>query len=328
MEPPPSAKVCDGAMKYYVGYYQSWADTRDCMAYGPENIDPWAWTHLHYAFGIIDSNLLCSVENGNFTILQRVVKLKQKNPNLKIVISIGGWTFQDPGSPTVDRFKAMMATKGTRAAFLNSVVSIFKTYSVDGLDIDWEYPGTPERAGSPADSDNYLSFIQEARALFGSTYSLSIAAPAGFWYLRWFKIDKMATYLDYIVFMTYDLHGNWDAGIPSIGGHLNAHNNMTEIMESITLMEKAGVKSNKILMGIGFYGRSFKMADANCYEPGCMFADPGALVPYPTDNYQYTATPGPCTNAGGTLAYFEIQGARNYSKRMEWQDDKAMTDVL
>jgi GH18 family chitinase len=46
----------------------------------------------------------------------------------------------------------------------------------------------------------------------GQDKSVSIAAPASFWYLKAFPIDRIAAVIDYIVYMTYDLHGQWDWG--------------------------------------------------------------------------------------------------------------------
>ena len=299
-------KQCDGKMTKRIGYYAGWSETRNCMKVSPSDIDATLYTHIHYAFGIVDESLRINFpSNEDMNRFQRLVALKQKNKDLKIILSIGGWSFQNSG-PTVDRFKNMMATKASRSTFIASAVGLMSLMNFDGIDIDWEYPTTPERSGSLADTDNFLAFVQEARASFGSSYSLSIAAPSGYWYLRNFRIAEMAQSLDYIVYMTYDIHGNWDYSIPSLGGFLNGHTNLTEIIESINMLMKAGVPSNKILMGLGFYGRSFAQEDPSCYTPGsCKFKNPGKVIPE-IDNYEVTATPGECTKAGGTLAYFEI----------------------
>ncbi|KAJ3012315.1 hypothetical protein HKX48_006342 [Thoreauomyces humboldtii] len=329
MTAPPSSVVCTDTMKYTVGYWSSWATTRPCQPYFPEDIDPRQWTHLHYAFGVVDATGQVNVDDtgGNYTMLDRLVALKNTAPSLKVVLSVGGWSFQNVG-PTQDRFKNMVATQASRATFIKSCLSLFTAHKVDGLDIDWEYPATPERSGIFSDTDNYLAFVKEARAAFGTQYTLSVAAPSGYWYLRGYKIAEMSPFLDYIVFMLYDLHGNWDASIPSLGPYLNAHNNMTEITTSITMMQKAGVPSNKILMGLGFYGRTFLMSDPTCTAAGtCTFQNPGGIDPT-IDDYVNTALAGPCTGAGGILAYYELQAAANHSKVMEWVDKDAMANIL
>ncbi|KAJ3053780.1 hypothetical protein HK097_003418 [Rhizophlyctis rosea] len=271
--------------------------------------------------------------------IQRLVRLKRQNAALKIVISVGGWSFQNPGRWSQDRFKNMMKTQQTRAKYIQNVMQFMRANEIDGWDLDWEYPTSEERAGTPEDLETYLAFAREIREAFngaGQGWTYSIAAPAGFWYLQGFKIGEMSQYLDYIVYMTYDLHGNWDANIKypgAPGAAVFAHNNLTEISDSIKMIKKAGVDSNKILLGIGFYGRSFKLVDPSCTDAGCPFVEPGP-VDTSIDNYRITATPGICTGGpngegGGTLAYFEIDWKRrSASKVKEWFDEKAGTTIL
>ena len=168
MTPPAAMKQCDGKLAKRIGYYAGWSETRDCMKTSPSDIDPTLYIHIHYAFGIVDADLRISFPSSeDMNRFVRLVTLKQKNKDLKIILSLGGWCFQNPG-PTVDRFKNIMATKASRATFISS-------------------------------------------------------APSGYWYLRNLKIAEIASSLDYIVYMTYDINGNWDYSIPSIGGFLNGH---------------------------------------------------------------------------------------------------------
>lgn len=98
--------------------------------------------------------------------------------------------------------------------FVNAVVAFVENNNLDGVDFDWEYPGAPDIPGIPAgqksDAPNYLEFLKGVRSRLPSDKTISIAAPASYWYLKQFPIDKMAEVLDYIVYMTYDLHGQWD----------------------------------------------------------------------------------------------------------------------
>lgn len=109
-------------------------------------------------------------------------------------------------------------TTANRQTFAESVVSVVKQYNLDGVDFDWEYPGAPDipgiPPGSPTDGINYLEFLQILRSLLPSGKTISMATPASYWYLKGFPIKDMAPLLDYIVFMTYDLHGQWDYGSP------------------------------------------------------------------------------------------------------------------
>ncbi|KAI9007279.1 hypothetical protein BC832DRAFT_441329 [Gaertneriomyces semiglobifer] len=301
-------------MQIRVGYYQSWAVGRTpgkCRQYQVTDIVASKWTHIHYAFAVVTEDFRLDVESDmqrqQLTDMQR---LKLQNPNIKLIISVGGWAFNDP--PTQRRFTDMASTPQNRARFIQSSRDFLLTYRLDGLDIDWEYPGADDRNTAPGlptrgkeDTVNYLALIRELRQAFGGWggWSLSIAAPASQWYLKWFDIAEMAKELDYIVYMTYDLHGAWDYRIPSIGPLLNAHNNWTEVEQTMVMVTKAGVDTSKILLGIGFYARSFKLEDPECNYPGCPWSDPGI---FDGQNYPYAATPGECTKSGGTLAYFEI----------------------
>ena len=113
----------------------------------------------------------------------------------------------------------------------------------------------------------------------------------------------MSELLDYIVYMTYDLHGQWDAGnewaspgCPT-GNCLRSHVNRTETMSALTMITKAGVPSNKVLVGVSSYGRSFQMADPSCTGPDCFFTG---------DRENSNARKGRCTATGGYLANAEL----------------------
>lgn len=95
-------------------------------------------------------------------------------------------------------------TLGVLRRFDSNLSSQTANKDSSALDI----PGTPP--GKPDDGVNYLKFLTKMRSLIGKpteTFTISIAAPASYWYLKTFPIDKMAKVLDYIVYMTYDLHG-------------------------------------------------------------------------------------------------------------------------
>lgn len=75
------------------------------------------------------------------------------------------------------------------------------------------------------------------------------------------------------------LHGVWDADNP-IGSNVLAHTNLTEIKLALDLYWRNDIPPEKLNLGIGFYGRSFQLADPSCHKPGCRFlggADPGPV---------------------------------------------------
>jgi chitinase len=167
----------------------------------------------------------------------------------------------------------------------------------NGIDLDWEYPGAPDRGGSPEDTQNYVALVKTLRQTFdasGDSFGLTFTAPSSYWYLRWFDLPGMVKYVDYINLMTYDLHGVWDRDNP-IGSVVQAHTNLTEIQSAAELLWRVKIPASKVVMGFGFYGRSFTLLDPSCDKPGCLFS--GA------------SNPGPCSDAGGILAYYEIMDA-------------------
>ncbi|KAK4182792.1 glycoside hydrolase superfamily [Podospora australis] len=123
---------------------------------------------------------------------------KFKKLKAKRVISFGGWGYSnEPETYNILR-EAMMA-------------------ELDGVDFDWEYPGATDIDGTPpgfeTDGSNYLALLILMKKQLPAGMIMSIAAPASFWYLKNFPIKLMAQQLDYIVYMTYDLHAM--VGYPS-----------------------------------------------------------------------------------------------------------------
>ncbi len=138
---------------------------------------------------------------------------------------------------------------------------------------------------------------------------------------------------DYVVYMTYDLHGQWDYGniwaadgCPN-GNCLRSHINRTETENALVMITKAGVPSNKVVVGISSYGRSFKMEKAGCTGPGCLY-----LGAYDDS----AAQPGYCTGTAGYLAEAEIRQIRKLGDSdltegysyYEYYDEQSDTDVM
>lgn len=264
----------------------------------PEEIPASAYTHLNFAFAFINPQTfeLAPMNAGDVDLYKRFTGLKDSNPGLQTWISIGGWSHNDPDQPTKETFSKLAASTDAQDKFLKSLTSFMSTYGFDGVDIDWEYPVAEERSGNPSDYANFVSLLKNMRNRLGSgghKYGLSITLPSSYWYLQHFDIVSISKHIDFFNIMSYDLHGTWDSTNKNLGPYVNAHTNLTEIDLALELLWRNNIEPDQVVLGLGFYGRSFTLADPNCSKPGCVFSAGGK--------------PGKCTNSAGTLSYAEIQ---------------------
>lgn len=151
-----------------------------------------------------------------------------KSSTLQTWVAIGGWHFNDPG-PTQSTFSDIAASASNRATFISSLQSFMSQYGFRGVDIDWEYPGAPDRHGKLADTQNFVVLLREMRAAFGTNYGISLTLPASYWYLRWFDPIAMEPYVNFFGLMTYDLHNPWDAEVKDVGSVIIGQTNIPEI---------------------------------------------------------------------------------------------------
>ncbi|KAH7626010.1 hypothetical protein B0T09DRAFT_392288 [Sordaria sp. MPI-SDFR-AT-0083] len=291
------------AEHFKLGYFEGWNFGRKCLHMDASQIDTSAYTHIHFAFP--------NVTAGDFRIeitdplVKKQFERFKKLQGVKKVLSLGGWDFSAlPGTFMILREAAQPAN---RDLFKRNIISFLNEHNLDGIDLDWEYPGAPDIPDIPADDPvsglNYYRLLASIKAELGSSKTVSFAAPASFWYLRAFPIKQMAQALDYIVYMSYDLHGQWDAGnkwtspgCPT-GNCLRSHVNETETRDALSMITKAGAPSNKVLVGVSSYGRSFKMAQAGCDGEDCFFTG---------DNGNSNAAKGRCTDTSGYISNAEI----------------------
>ncbi|GAW17905.1 hypothetical protein ANO14919_073740 [Xylariales sp. No.14919] len=295
---PGSGASGGNVQKRVIGYYEAWNYKKKCIGMSMQDIPVGSLTHIFYSFGYIrpDTYEIIPIQDGgdqtlSEDTLKEFASLKRRNPSVKVTIALGGWTFNDNGTIWQPVFSDLSSTKEKRGRFITSLKTFMTRYGFDGVDLDWEYPGAPDRGGHDYDGENFTSLLEEMRDSFGGKYEVSFTAPTSYWYLRHFDIKGSAEAADFVNLMAYDLHGIWDANNP-IGAQVLAHTNLTEIENALNLLWRNEVEASKINLGLGFYGRSFQLSDPSCYQPGCSFKG--------------GASPGPCTDNSGTLSYAEI----------------------
>ncbi|KAL3428789.1 hypothetical protein BDV09DRAFT_203916 [Aspergillus tetrazonus] len=283
-----------------IGYFQGYNMDRQCQYMDARQIDKNKYTHIHFGFGTMTEDF--DVKVGNTRSQFEFEQFKALS-GVKRILSMGGWAFStDPATYMIFRNGVQVANREKMA---QKIADFVLEHDLDGIDIDWEYPGAPDIPGIPAGDENEGNLYTAFLALLKNKLpgkSISIAAPASYWYLKAYPIDKMVDLLDYIVFMAYDLHGQWDfanqwssPGCPE-GNCLRSHINLTETHNALSMVTKAGATSNKVIVGVASYGRAFKMAIAGCTGPECTFTGTAS-----------GARKGRCTNEAGYISNGEIQ---------------------
>ena len=228
-----SAKQVKADNMVVVAYVTSWTQ---------EIPDPMTMTHINYAFGHVNDTF-DGVRIDNPERLRMIARLKEQNPRLKVLLSIGGW-----GS---GRFCEMAASDNNRAAFVKDCRRVVDDFKLDGIDIDWEYP-TQSSAGissSPEDTGNFTLLMRELRSALGKKKLLTAATVCD---AKYIDLRSCVQYMDFVNVMAYDM-GNpprhHAALFPSpVSSHITASQAVEEHL-------KAGVPADKLVLGMPFYGR-------------------------------------------------------------------------
>lgn len=227
------------------GYAQPKASKRVIVAYVTSWTtvmpDPEYITHLNYAFGHVNEQFN-GIRVDNEARLKSLTGLKAKYPALKVMLSVGGW-----GS---GRFSEMAATAENRKGFAEDCVRLIKAFNLDGIDIDWEYPGSnaAKISSSPEDTQNYTLLMQEIRKQIGKRKLLTLASSADAKYIDFKAIEPV---VDFVNIMTYDM------GRPPYhhaGLYRSQYTSGISVDEAVTAHFNAGMPMNKLVLGIPFYG--------------------------------------------------------------------------
>jgi chitinase len=181
-----------------IAYFEGFNWGRPCLNMEALYI-PSTYTHIHFAFAVLTSDFQVSIAG-----MERQFAQFQSLTTQKRIISIGGWAFStDPATYNIFREGVTSANVITLAT---NVAAFVVNNGLDGVDIDWEYPGEPDIPGIPAGNDddglNYAIFMAYLRIKLPLTKTISFAAPASYWYLKQFELVTMADFADYIVYMT------------------------------------------------------------------------------------------------------------------------------
>ncbi|CAH0550889.1 unnamed protein product [Brassicogethes aeneus] len=280
-----------------VCYYGSWSTYRPGNGkFTTNDIDANLCTHLIYSFVGINTDgsikiLDTGLEEGQGN-LAKTTALKKVNPKLKTLVAIGGWS---EGSV---KYSAVVASPNLRANFIKSALALVKKYGFDGFDLDWEYPA--QRGGVAADKANYVQLLKEFRAVWdkeGLILTAAVAASGSSVDIS-YDVPALSKYLDLINVMTYDLHGSWDgvtgqnAPLYASSKDVSSAQKQLNVDACIRGWIQRGAAPEKLVLGMGVYGRTFTLTSTSNTGLGAPIVSTGKQGPY--------------TQERGMLGYNEI----------------------
>ncbi|OIV99864.1 hypothetical protein TanjilG_26202 [Lupinus angustifolius] len=245
------------------------------------------FTHVYYAFLAPNATTfkLYVSNSTNTTLTNFITTFRTRIPTVTTILSIG--------TSNATSFSLIFSNITTRATFINSTITVARAYGFDGVDLDWEFPQNSD------DTNNLASLFQEWRVAITTNAAITGKPPllltAAVYFAVYFSIsDTPWTYpvtsinhnVDWVNVMSYNFHGSWNNDTGSPSGLFNPTRNIS-VVDGLKSWIGAGVKPEKLVMGMPLYGMTWQLQDPNVNGIGAPVIGPG---------------PG----SNGAMAYFQV----------------------
>ncbi len=231
-------------------------------------------THINYAFADVKDGRIVEGFTRDAENFKLLAELRRQHPHLRILISVGGWTWSG-------NFSDAALTAESRRRFTESAIDFVRRHDLDGVDIDWEYPGLRgnDNVHRPEDRENFTAMMAELRQALdvegrsrSRQYLLTFAAGASPDFIAHTEMEKVQAVVDFVNLMTYDFR----TSDPIAGHHANLYLHPADpkkrsVDTAVRDFIAAGVPPAKIVVGIPFYGRAWadiKGDGTGPYQPG------------------------------------------------------------
>ncbi|XP_068629927.1 probable chitinase 10 [Battus philenor] len=299
MEMPQSEiKKSRDNSKRVVCYMTSWAFYRRGEGkFVPEHIDTRLCTHVVYAYSSLLTDDLVIKEFDPWAditnnLYERVTSLQ----DVTVLLGLGGWT-----DSAGDKYSRLVSSSAARTKFVVKAVSFLKAHNFKGLHLDWNYPVCWQsncKKGAKSDKQNFAKLVQElSKALHAADMELGVALSGYREVIEAaYDLPVISKAADFMSTMTYDYHGGWERTTAHHTPLVPAQRDALayySIEYAIKAMIDGGADPKKLLLGLAFYGQSYRLADVEgSTSPGAPAAGPGE--------------PGEFTKQPGMLSYYEI----------------------
>ena len=255
---PASAAPTDAARPALIAY----VFPRDRVL-DPTEIRAEKLTHVNFAFANVVGGRVVEGAPHDAENLKVLTGLRRDHPQLRILVSVGGWSWSKG-------FSDAALTAKSRSVFVASAIDFVRRHDLDGFDVDWEYPGLPGDGNPhrPEDKENFTALMADLRAALdregarrGQHLLLTFAAGASQDFLAHTEMAKVERSVDFVNLMTYDFRVA-TPGEPA-GHHANLHPSPADPRHSsadgaVRDFLAAGVPAGKLVLGVPFYGRAWE----------------------------------------------------------------------